>query len=275
MRKHQKRTVGDVVRIDLGDGFHTYARVLEKALFAFYDDHVRKALPIERIITLPILFQIPVMRHAITNMRWVIVGNTTLDKSLLNPPLFLMQDILRKGRVRIYEQGGTIRPATKRECIGLERAAVWEPNHVEDRLCDHYAGRKNKWVESLKIKESDGRIRNEVKHSSNSTVEAFAYDNLAHKLPSPLRGEPRRRILFHGFRVGPRCGRAAPPVATTRGPFGANARRLGAFGGEVFGWGLSGKNGRAHAGGMGQGMGAENERKMRGAGKGSLAAALE
>jgi len=27
---------------------------------------------------------------------------------------------------------------------------------------------------------------------------------------------------FHGFRVGPPCGRAAPPVATTRRPVGAN-----------------------------------------------------
>jgi len=37
--------------------------------------------------------------------------------------------------------------------MGLERAAVWGPSHVEDRLRDHYAGRKNKWVESLRIKE--------------------------------------------------------------------------------------------------------------------------
>jgi hypothetical protein len=153
MNKNQKRVVGDIVRIDLGDGFNSYARVLPEALFAFYDARVTEDLAIDRILTLPILFQVPVMDHAVKRGRWVIVGNAPLNNSLLNPPLRFMQDILNKNRFRIYEKGGKIRPATKEECIGLERAAVWEPTHIEDRLRDHYAGRKNKWVESLKIKQ--------------------------------------------------------------------------------------------------------------------------
>jgi hypothetical protein len=28
---------------------------------------------------------------------------------------------------------------------------VWAAEHVEDRLRDHYAGRPNQWVESLRI----------------------------------------------------------------------------------------------------------------------------
>jgi len=149
----QRRKVGDVIKIDLGSGFHTYARVLEYVLFAFYDRRVRKALPIERIVTLPLLFQVAVMRYAVTRGRWVIVGSAPLDESLLNPPPQFMQDIMDKTRFRIYENNGTIRPATKEECLGLECAAVWDPGHVEDRLRDHYAGRKNKWAESLRIKE--------------------------------------------------------------------------------------------------------------------------
>jgi hypothetical protein len=153
MTLDQKRVVGDIVRIDLGDGFHTYARVLAEALFAFYDGRVTDELAIDRIIALPILFQIPVMDHAVKRGRWVVIGNEPLGDTLLDPPLFFMQDILHKDRFSIYERGGKIRPATKEECVGLERAAVWEPTHVEDRLRDHYAQRKNKWVESLKIKQ--------------------------------------------------------------------------------------------------------------------------
>src|ERR1700722_377969 len=127
MRKNktQKRVVGDIVRIDLGDGFHTYARVLEDVLFAFYDARVNVEMPIERIVSLPILFQVPSSTHAIKSGRWVVVGNAPLDDSLLNPPPQFMQDILRKSQFSIYENGGTIRRATKEECIGLERAAVW------------------------------------------------------------------------------------------------------------------------------------------------------
>ena len=147
----QGRVAGDIVRIDLGDGFHTYARVLSEALFAFYDGRITDKLSIDQIIALPILFQVPVMDHAVKRGRWVVVGNAPLDDTLLNPPPRFLQDALKKNLFRIYERGQT-RPASKEECLGLEREAVWEPAHVEDRLRDHYAGRKNKWVESLKIK---------------------------------------------------------------------------------------------------------------------------
>jgi Immunity protein 26 len=153
MDKIQKRVVGDIVKISLGDGFHTYARVLDEALFTFYDSHTKEEMPILEIITLPILFQIAVMDYAVKRGRWVIVGNAPLDDPRLKQRPQFMQDILRKEQFSIYEKGGKIRPAVKEECIGLERAAVWEPTHVEDRLRDHYAGQKNKWVESLKIKE--------------------------------------------------------------------------------------------------------------------------
>ena len=55
----------------------------------------------------------------------------------------------------IYQEVPELAPLYERlaiaeECVGLERAAVWEPEHVEDRLRDHFAGRSNRWVESLK-----------------------------------------------------------------------------------------------------------------------------
>ncbi len=150
--KKQKRVVGDVVRIDLGDGTHTYARVLGDAAFAFYDRRVKEELPTARIIGSSILFQIPVMHYAVKKGLWAVVGNEPLDESLMNPPPFFMQDAFNKEVFSIYERG-QIRPATKAECTGLERAAVWDPEHVVDRIRDHYAGRENAWVISLRIKD--------------------------------------------------------------------------------------------------------------------------
>ena len=85
-KKAQRRVLGDVVRIGLGDGFHTYARVLPEALFAFYDGRVQDELPVSQIIGLPILFEVPVMDHAVKRGRWVVVGSAPLDERLLNPP---------------------------------------------------------------------------------------------------------------------------------------------------------------------------------------------
>ena len=155
MAKRQKRTLGDVVSIDLGGGFYGYARTLEEALYAFYDCHTKKVLPVDEIVRSPVLFQVAVMDHAVKSGCWKVLGNVPLDGALLNPPARFIQDPLRPDQFSIYEKGRT-RPATGAEAVGLERAAVWEPGHVEDRLRDHYAGRKNKWVESLKIKSRSG-----------------------------------------------------------------------------------------------------------------------
>jgi hypothetical protein len=150
--KRQKRRRGDVVQIHLGDGFHSYARVLEEALFAFYDSRTTDDWPIDKIIACQILFSIAVMNHAVTRGRWKIIGHLPLDEALLVARPQFMQDILKPESFSIYERG-KIRPATKEECIGLECAAVWDPAHAEDRIRDHYLGEKNKWLESLKIQE--------------------------------------------------------------------------------------------------------------------------
>lgn len=42
-------------------------------------------------------------------------------------------------------------PASLQECENLEPAAAWDPGHVEDRLRDHFDGRPNEWVESLRL----------------------------------------------------------------------------------------------------------------------------
>ena len=146
-----RRKVGGIVKIDLGDGTRTYARVLPAASFAFYDARSTDDLPLQTVIERPILFFAAVINRAINSGRWPLVGYLALDDKIRRPPTFI-QDPLRKDSFSIYE-GGDIRSATKDQCAGLERMAVWSPEHIEDRLRDHYAGRKNRWLEALKIVE--------------------------------------------------------------------------------------------------------------------------
>jgi hypothetical protein len=124
--------------------------VLPEATFAFYDSRATEELSIEHVITRPVLFFVAVMQYAIKGGLWPIVGHAPLDDQLKAPPCFI-QDPLNLNNFEIYKDG-KIRKATKEECAGLECAAVWDPEHVEDRLKDHYAGRKNKWLESLGMK---------------------------------------------------------------------------------------------------------------------------
>jgi len=47
---------------------------------------------------------------------------------------------------------GSETSATIEECHNLERAAVWSPEHVEERLRDYLDSLPNRWVESMRLK---------------------------------------------------------------------------------------------------------------------------
>jgi len=148
--KKQRYQVGGIVKISLEAGLHTYARILEMPLVTFYNSKSNADLSINDIISWPILFKIWVMKHVITSGRWPKVGYLPLEKPLREIPTLSKQDPLNPSKIYMY-RGGKEYPATREQCEQLERAAVWEPEHVEERLKDHYAGRPNRWVESLKI----------------------------------------------------------------------------------------------------------------------------
>ena len=90
------------------------------------------------------------MKYAITSGRWKVIGNKPLESSLKKAPIFFKQDILTKEFSIYHSATSQETDASYEECIGLERAAVWEPEHIEDRLEDFFYGRNNKWVQSLK-----------------------------------------------------------------------------------------------------------------------------
>jgi hypothetical protein len=124
--------------------------MLESVDMAFFDARSTSDLRIEEIVGRPVLFRLAVHKSAYADGRWPKVGSAPVPEGLLGGVPRFMQDAIT-GRLSISEDGGvTSRPATFDECRDLERLAVWEPEHVEDRLRDHYAGVPNKWVESLR-----------------------------------------------------------------------------------------------------------------------------
>ena len=155
-QKRIRRTVGDFVKIRLDDKSHSYARVLDEPLFAFYDCVTSKDLSVEEVKKHQVLFKIWVMNRAVTSGRWSVVGNRPLEKEEQESPAFFKQDPVKPSSFVIY-RNGVERRASYAECEGLECAAVWDPEHVEDRLRDHFSGKPNKWVESLKPRKTTRR----------------------------------------------------------------------------------------------------------------------
>lgn len=148
------------MKIPLGRGTVAYGLVLREPLVAFFDREFDEgdAPPPKALLDTPIAFQLMVMNHAITQARWPVVGRAPIPNRLQTPPPFCKQDEIT-GRLSIYHEIERLAPnyereATLDECRGLETAAVWDPEHVEDRIRDHFIGRPNIWVEQLRIRPS-------------------------------------------------------------------------------------------------------------------------
>jgi hypothetical protein len=146
----QKRKVGSILQINLGNSQHSYAQLITEGAIAVFMIMTGKDLDVETIVRLPVLFTVLVHKDAITKGIWKVIGKEKVRADMKEIPPMFIQEIINKDKFKIC-QNGKIREASREECEGLEACAVWESNHVEDRIRDHFAGRKNVWVEQLRI----------------------------------------------------------------------------------------------------------------------------
>lgn len=138
---------GIFLRIPLADGSFAYGRLLTSPYSAYYN--YRTTAPdsdLDRIASKPILFR------AAVRQSWEVIGWRQLEDPLTQPVVRFHQDIGDFRRCTIYDSAGNERAAEPQECIGLERAAVWEQHHLEERLLDAFTGRPNAAEEHLRVR---------------------------------------------------------------------------------------------------------------------------
>ncbi|GAB3381570.1 hypothetical protein GCM10027317_27370 [Massilia agri] len=136
----QRILIGGLVELDLGEGNFAYGRIVSKSELAFYDGLVNgPASSYEAIYTQPIAFIVSVMNSAVRSRRWKIVDQRLLKPELARERQYFMQDILTGQYSIYYSVTGEIHPSCKEMCMNLERAAVWDAQHMEARLRKHFA----------------------------------------------------------------------------------------------------------------------------------------
>ncbi|SHN34378.1 immunity 26/phosphotriesterase HocA family protein [Chitinophaga sp. CF418] len=152
--KRQKITIGSIIRIKLPCHKYAYARILKNANYAIYDLITENEFEdINEIISKNILFIIAVYDKAVTSGRWPKIGNAALETTLDTLPMKFIQDPVDSSQFRLYDPNtGNMTKGQRKDCIDLEKAAVWEGEQVEERICDHYAGKPNRWVEQMRMK---------------------------------------------------------------------------------------------------------------------------
>jgi len=150
MRK-QKHVPGTFVRIALADGSFAYARLLESPYVAFYAYRTPRAeSDLDRIASSATLFTIAVRHLALA--AWEFIGRRALEARLAQPVVQFMQDIGDFQRCTIFDTAGHERAAEPQECVGLERASIWERDSIETRLLDAFLGRPNADVAHLSVR---------------------------------------------------------------------------------------------------------------------------
>ena len=83
---------------------------------------------------------------------WESIGWKRLEEPFSQPIIQFMRDIGNSRDRTIFDTAGHSRRAEPQECIGLECAAVWEEENVEERLLDTFMGRPSASVEHLKVR---------------------------------------------------------------------------------------------------------------------------
>ncbi|APE25995.1 MULTISPECIES: immunity 26/phosphotriesterase HocA family protein [Streptomyces] len=133
---------GTYLRIPLPDGSYGYGRVLSEEYTAFYDHHTSQpSSDLDAIDTRPLLFAQAVRLPDDT--RWQPIGSRALEGETARPVVRFTQDRADFRKCVIFDSEGETRPATPEECVGLERAAVWDAHHIERRLLDTFLGLPN------------------------------------------------------------------------------------------------------------------------------------
>lgn len=140
---------GAVVRKTIGTTTY-YGRLLEFPWAAFYDFRSQQPMKgLSEITSHSVAFMVAAHKDLVADGQWETIGVAPLEPSLRPPKAQAMIDVLDPEHCQIIDDEGNIREATREECEGLEPAAVWEPEHIVDRLEDHFAGRPARWLKDM------------------------------------------------------------------------------------------------------------------------------
>lgn len=133
---------GTFLRVPLGDGSFGYGRALGDPYMAFYNFRTIKPISdLDEIAKQPVLFKQAV--RLFDSDGWTDLGVMPLEGEVARPVVRFMQSLGNYRKCTIFDSTGMERRVTPEECVGIERASVWDARHIAERLLDTFMGRDN------------------------------------------------------------------------------------------------------------------------------------
>lgn len=130
-KRRKQIKIGDVYAIPLPNGKVAYGRIFKDSCIGVYK-HISDTLN-DVPKTEDYQFTVGVYKDVLQSGQWSVVDSRPFnsDDDAWPPPMCIIDSI--SGEYSIYYKG-EIRPSNKSECEGLETAAVWESEHIIDRI---------------------------------------------------------------------------------------------------------------------------------------------
>lgn len=139
-----RQHVGDIYAIALPDGSYAFGRVLHDGCMQFFADVTESAVFDESMIQ-NVAFTVGIHKSAFRDARMVRVAHTPFfSKEDAWPPKAYIHNPV-DGSYSLYQKG-RMYSSTREACQGLEPVAVWELDHVIDRI----TGRVD-WIRLLSV----------------------------------------------------------------------------------------------------------------------------
>lgn len=143
----KRKRLGDIIEIPVHGEYFCYAQLLPHGEYLFFD--YKSDIPLEDLFILKdckTLFRVTVYDSVLRNGRWKIVGSIPVKEEYLAPHMEYMYDKFENSFALYNTATGEITKCSKEDARGLERCAVWDDVHVEDRLFAHYCNRPCIWL---------------------------------------------------------------------------------------------------------------------------------
>src|SRR5262245_4925764 len=92
MAVRQRRVIGGILKVPLGDRWHAYAWTLPEVDFALFDLRAEADVPADEVVAHPIIFRVGVHASAYLHGRWPRMGKVAPPPTLLAPVPTFIQD---------------------------------------------------------------------------------------------------------------------------------------------------------------------------------------
>lgn len=131
VKRRKQIKLGDVYAIPLPNGKFAFGKTFKDACIAIYKQLSDTLIDTPK--TEDYQFTVGVYKDVLQSGQWSIVDSRPFknDDEAWPPPMCVIDSI--SGEYSIYYKG-EMRTSNKSECEGLEVAAVWEAQHIIDRI---------------------------------------------------------------------------------------------------------------------------------------------